>query len=416
MKVLLIDVYNYRKGGAESVCFNTEALLKKNGHETIRFTLKWPNNEDSEFAQYFPESKETRNGLLKQPKNFLNYFFHFEAAQKLSELLSAHKPDIAHIHLMWGQLTSSILPVLKKYNTPIIYTVHDYRLVCPAYTFRNGKGKICEKCGSGSFWHCFINNCCKNNRLYSVTMATEQYFRNLFFNPLKFINGFIFVSDFAQNIHRKHIHAFKDIESIRLYNFSTNRKTNSSDQYIEKKFTNPYFLYFGRLSAEKGLMSLLKTFTSFPNQRLVIVGNGPEEKFLKKFVADNNMENVMFMGYLSGEKLSDIISKAYFSVIPSEWYENNPMSIIESFSMGLPVIGAQIGGIPEIVKENETGFLFKSGDIESLSVAIYHSIKLSLTEYSQMSRNAYNFACNNFDANRYYENLIEFYKKIISNS
>lgn len=180
MKVLLIDVYNYNKGGAETVCFNTGKMLEEHGHKVIYFTLKWAENKPSPYSKYFPESKETRRGPLKQIKNMVNYFYHFEAAKKIEQLILDEKPDIAHIHLIWGQITPSIFPVLKKYNIPILFTVHDYRIVCPAYTFRNGKGQICEECQGKYFYKCFTNTCCKGSKLMSAVMAAEQYFRNIF--------------------------------------------------------------------------------------------------------------------------------------------------------------------------------------------------------------------------------------------
>ena len=120
MKVLLIDVYNYNKGGVETVCFNTGKMLEEHGHKVVYFTLKWENNNPSPYSRYFPESKETRSGTLRLFKNVVNYFYHFEAARKMEELVKDEKPDIAHIHLIWGQITPSIFPVLKKYRIPIL--------------------------------------------------------------------------------------------------------------------------------------------------------------------------------------------------------------------------------------------------------------------------------------------------------
>ena len=146
MKILLIDVYHFNKGGAETVCFNTGEMLKQNGHEVIYFTLKWEKNTPSPQEKYFPESKETRKGVFKQVINLRNYFYYPDAAKKLEQLILNEKPNIAHIHLMWGQISPSIFPILKKYQIPIVFTMHDYRIVCPGYLFKSGKDEICEKC------------------------------------------------------------------------------------------------------------------------------------------------------------------------------------------------------------------------------------------------------------------------------
>lgn len=408
MKILLIDVYNYNKGGAETVCFNTGKMLEAHGHKVIYFTLKWADNKPSPYSKYFPESKETRRGPLKQIKNMVNYFYHFEAAKKIEQLILDEKPEIAHIHLIWGQITPSIFPVLKKYNIPILFTVHDYRIVCPAYTFRNGKGQICEECQGKYFYKCFTNSCCKGSKLMSMVMAAEQYFRNKFFNPAQFIDGFIYVSNFAKNIQEKYMPAVKSTPNIILYNFSTS--------IIQKGKSTPkdkYFLFFGRLSYEKGLKTLLTAFKDIPECKLKVVGTGPKEEELKQFVLKTNMQNVDFLGYKQGKELSDLVYNAYFVVVPSEWYENNPMTIIEAYSVGTPVIGAKIGGIPEIVDDGKTGFQFTSTNVEELKAVILKTNNLSNEEYSTISNNTIKFANENLSPHSYWNKLIGFYSNFL---
>ena len=409
MKILLIDVYNYNKGGAETVCFNTGKMLEAHGHKVIYFTLKWADNKPSPYSKYFPESKETRRGPLKQIKNMVNYFYHFEAAKKIEQLILDEKPEIAHIHLIWGQITPSIFPVLKKYNIPILFTVHDYRIVCPAYTFRNGKGQICEECQGKYFYKCFTNSCCKGSKLMSMVMAAEQYFRNKFFNPAQFIDGFIYVSNFAKNIQEKYMPAVKSTPNIILYNFSTS--------IIQKGKSTPkdkYFLFFGRLSYEKGLKTLLTAFKDIPECKLKVVGTGPKEEELKQFVLKTNMQNVDFLGYKQGKELSDLVYNAYFVVVPSEWYENNPMTIIEAYSVGTPVIGAKIGGIPEIVDDGKTGFQFTSANVEELKAVILKTNNLSNEEYSTISNNTIKFANDNLSPHSYWNKLIGFYSNFLT--
>lgn len=408
MKILLIDVYNYNKGGAETVCFNTGKMLEEHGHKVIYFTLKWNNNNPSPYSKYFPESKGTRTGVFKQVKNVVNYFYHFEAAKKIEQLIQDEKPDLAHIHLLWGQITPSIFPILKKYHIPILFTVHDYRIVCPAYTFRNGKGQICEECQGKYFYKCFTNSCCKGSKLMSMVMAAEQYFRNKFFNPAQFIDGFIYVSNFAKNIQEKYMPAVKSTPNIILYNFSTS--------IIQKGKSTPkdkYFLFFGRLSYEKGLKTLLTAFKDIPECKLKVVGTGPKEEELKQFVLKTNMQNVDFLGYKQGKELSDLVYNAYFVVVPSEWYENNPMTIIEAYSVGTPVIGAKIGGIPEIVDDGKTGFQFTSTNVEELKAVILKTNNLSNEEYSTISNNTIKFANDNLSPHSYWNKLIGFYSNFL---
>ena len=408
MKVLLIDVYNFNKGGAETVCFNTGKLLEEHGHQVVYFTLKWKENNPSPYSKYFPESKETRRGPLRQVRNLVNYFYHFEAAKKLEQLIRDEKPDIAHIHLMWGQITPSIFPVLRRHHIPILLTVHDYRIVCPAYVFRDGRGRICEDCKGKYFYKCFTHTCCKGSKLMSAVMAAEQYFRNAFFNPAKYIDGFLYVSNFARDIQEKYMPAVKNTPNITLYNFSTSIAAQPKTMPKEK-----YFLFFGRLSREKGVRTLLEAFMDLPDCRLKVVGTGPKEEELRTFVRTNGMKNVEFLGYKRGKELQDLVAGAYFVIVPSECYENNPMTIIEAYSVGTPVIGAKIGGIPEIVVEGETGYQFVSGDSRDLKVQVVRAVGLSADEYSKLSAGTLKFAHENLSLESYYPKLIAFYQRFL---
>lgn len=406
MKILLIDVYNFNKGGAETVCFNTGKLLEEHGHKVVYFMLKWVQNRPSPFSKYFPESKETRDGSLRQIRNLINYFYHFEAAKKIEQLILDEKPALAHVHLMWGQITPSIFLPLKKYHIPILFTVHDYRLVCPAYTFRDGSGRICEECQGKYFYKCFTHTCCKGSKLMSAVMAAELYFRNTFFNPAKYIDGFIYVSSFAKNIQEKYMPALRVKPNITLYNFSTSIVSEPKEMPAEK-----YFLFFGRLSYEKGVKTLLEAFRGLPQCNLKIVGTGPKEDELKEFVKSNRMENVRFLGYKQGKELTELVTGAYFVIVPSEWYENNPMTIIEAYSVGTPVIGARIGGIPEIIIDGRTGFLFGNRNANDLMSIIRKANDFTDNVYTALSHGAVDFAHQNLSKESYWEKLIEFYDR-----
>ena len=408
MKVLLIDVYNYNKGGAETVCFNTGKLLEGHGHQVVYFTLKWKENNPSPYSKYFPESKGTRTGPLRQVKNMVNYFYHFEAAKKLELLIRDEKPDIAHVHLMWGQITPSIFPVLKRHHIPILFTVHDYRIVCPAYTFRDGSGRICEDCKGKYFYKCFTHTCCKGSKVMSAVMAAEQYFRNAFFNPAKYIDGFLYVSNFARDIQEKYMPAVKNTPNITLYNFSTSIVEAAKAMPKER-----YFLFFGRLSYEKGVRTLLEAFRNLPDCHLKVVGTGPKEEGLKEFVHTFDMKNVEFLGYKRGKELQNLVAGAYFVIVPSEWYENNPMTIIEAYSVGTPVIGAKIGGIPEIVVEGETGYQFVSGDSQDLKDKVVLAAGLQADDYTRLSTGTLKFAHENLSLESYYPRLIAFYQQFL---
>ena len=409
MKILEINVFNYRKGGSEAVYFSTMELLQEHGDEVVNFALKWPENNPSPYERFFPESKETRRGFLRPIKNIVNYFYDAEAAQKLEALIEEEKPNLAQVHLIWGQITGSILPVLKRHHIPVIFTIHEYRIVCPAYTFRNGKGEVCEQCQGKHFYKCITNKCCKGSYGLSAMMAAEQYFRNAFMNPAKYIDGFVYVSQFAKSKLEQYMPSLKDKPNMVLYNLTDGILQDVSETPKSEK----YYLYFGRLSYEKGIKTLITAFKEAPQCRLKIAGTGPLEDELKRFVQDNKMDNVEFLGYQSGKPLQKLVSDAYFIIVPSEWYENNPMTIIEGYAAGVPVIGARIGGIPEIIEDSKTGYLFESGNTGQLIGFIKKSSAMDKMEYMAMCDHALAFAKEHFDRNKYYPRLMDFFQKFV---
>ncbi len=409
MKILQIDAYHYILGGAEKVMFNTAQLLRDHGHKVIFFSLQWKDNYDSEYSPYFALSKESLKGFLSPIKAISSYFFHKEAAEKLEQLLERERPDVAQIHLMWGNISPSILPVLKKHQIPVILTVHDYRMICPAYVFKNGKGQICEQCKGHRFWKCLANKCAKNSYMISGIMAAEMYYRNFFLHAIDYIDGFLFVSNFCRSKHVEYMQSFHVKKSIVLHNFS-----DMIDKTINIPANSFYFLYFGRLSHEKGILTLIRSFSKLENLNLFVVGSGTEESIAKDEVRKIGAHNISFLGFREGEELKNLIRNARFVIVPSEWYENNPMTIIESYSLSTPVIGAEIGGIPEIIDDGKTGFCFKSGDVEELKMTVLKAHSLNNCDYLNMRNNALTFATQYFGKEQYYNKLVSFYKEIIN--
>lgn len=406
MKILFINAFHYKKGGSEAVYFNTAKLMEQQGHEVIFFSLQWKQNIPCKQEMFFAQSKETNQGWWNKINNITNYFYHTQAKKKLQQLIRQEKPDIAHVHLFWGQISPSIFSVLEQHNIPLVHTAHDYRMVCPAYTFRNGKGEICEKCKHNQYYHCLLNKCSKGNLIESFLMTAEMYVRNIFFNPLKHLSGIIFVSNFAAQKHIQHKRGFQAVPSIVLHNFCHIQPTQTPPQ------KENYFLYLGRLSSEKGINTLLEVAKNNPTVQFKIVGTGPLESSLKEEYS--TYQNIQFTGHQTGEALTQLIAQAYFVVVPSEWYENNPMSIIESYSLGTPVIGSNMGGIPEIIKHNETGFIIEQGNKQALSETINKAKALKTEEYQQLTRAALKFANEQFNEEKHYRQLRAFYEIIIT--
>ena len=401
MKVLLINNFHYRKGGSESVYFNTAELLCRAGHEVIFFSFADPEIEECAEQEYFAER---RNGLLKSAAD---YFYNRNAARKLELLLQHKRPDIAHIHLIWGGMSPSILRVLKRHGIPVVHTAHDYRMVCPAYTFRTPDGKICERCKGRRFYRCALHSCSKGNRIQSVIMAAEMYMRNICFNPARMLDGVIFVSRFSQQKHFQYAPQLQNVESTVLCNMAPD-----TDTRFMNNGRRAYFLYAGRLSGEKGVGLLISAFASMPDMQLKIVGTGPDEEQLRQQA--KGCSNITFEGYKNGDELRQIIADASFVIVPSQWYENNPMSIIEAYAHGVPVIGSNIGGIPEIVEEGVTGYLFETGNVRALCTAVRQAAQLDMQEYTTLSNGARNFASDKFERSNYAMRLTDFYSQCIT--
>lgn len=414
MKVLLIDNFFYRRGGAEVVFLNTGELLKAYGHDVVYFCQQWEQNLPCKDSKYFPKGVDTKSqGFADRLKGISNYFYNREAARKLEELLVKEKPDIAHIHLFWGGISPSIFKVLKRHNVPIVHTAHDYRIVCPGYAFKNSKNEICEKCEGKKFYRCISNRCSKGSLLMSTLMCLEMYNRNCFMNPIKNIDSFMFVSNFSYKKHLQYAPEFAKKHCVTMYNFQDANVLAEVDKSIDT--FDSYFLFYGRLSYEKGIKTLINAFADIKHLKLKIVGTGPLEKELKQLCADNNAKNIEFLGYKTGKELYAVIRNAKFVCVPSECYENNPMTIIESYTLRTPVIGANLGGITEIIEDDITGYKFRSSDFDDLKHTINKAALLSKDKYISMKENAEAFGKENFGKENYYSKLIDLYRHTIDN-
>ena len=415
MKLLLINNYFYRRGGSEVVFLNTAELLKSHGHNLCFFSQEWDENLTNEYSQYFSHGYGTMSkGIINKIKSIRNYFYNTEAAIKLEKLILNEKPDIAHIHMIWGGISPSIFKVLNKHKIPIIHTVHDYRMICPAYAFKNGQNEVCEECKGKHFYKCIKNRCSKGNFIMSTLMTIEMYIRNTFFNPIDNIDSFMFVSNFCYNKHLQYQPRFAEKYCVTMYNFQDAGVLEEVEDSLETY--DSYFLYYGRLSFEKGIKTLIEAFSIKKDTPLKIIGTGPLEEELQRFCKEKGCNNIEFLGFKTGKELFHLVRGAKFVCVPSEWYENNPMTIIESYTLGTPVIGANIGGIPEIIEEGKTGYKFEPGNIKELATIISKCNLLKEKEYQSMKNNAKLFADRNFGKDKYYKELINLYNKSINNN
>lgn len=405
MRILQINTTHFRRGGADIVYLNTQKLLENRGHKVICFSQESENNEDANSNDYFvKETNYLDKSFLSKIYSIPKFFYSNESKNKLSKLIIDLKPDLAHIHLYKGFLTPSILQVLKNNNIPVIITLHDYGLLCPHNRMLDGNMDICTRCVNGSALNCITHKCNRNNLMLSTISSLEFIFHKTFFPFDKYFDKIIAVSRFGQSIHQKSKSLFDKI--VHLYNFYPN--LNQTE--INSKKGN-YFLYFGRLAVEKGVETLLDAWLKEERKsKLKIVGTGElYEEFNKK---SNGRSDIEMVGYKSGDELNTLIQEASFIIVPSEWYENNPLTIIEAYANGKPVIGSNVGGIPEIINDGDTGYLFEMGSVNDLSEKIKKAESIKDQEYYRLSTNARKFADENFSEESHYTSLLSIYMKL----
>lgn len=404
MKILLANKFFFPKGGDAVVFFATAKLLENHGHQTMFFAMNDIQNVSSVYSPYFVSTIDLNNqgGIVNQLKTTGRIWYSFEAKKNIKRLLEKEKPDIAHLHNIYHQISPSILDVLKEYNIPTVMTLHDFKLTCPIYTHQVNH-RICEKCGHKKYYHVVANRCTKGSLQKSLVNMIEMYLHHSILHSYDKVSLFVSPSKFLMLKTREL--GFKG-KIIYLPNFIELQEYQPEYSSIDNSL-----VYFGRLAVGKGIETFLDAIKGL-NLPVKIIGEGPAKELLIKKTQSENITNITFLGYLQGPKLYNEIKKAMIIVVPSEWYENNPRSIIEAFALGKPVIGSDIGGIPELIKEGETGYLFPPGN----SLALRDKIKLAWKEkdkLSELGRRARRFAETELNSEKHYAQLMEIYQSII---
>jgi glycosyltransferase involved in cell wall biosynthesis len=410
MKVLLVNKFFYPRGGEEVYLYELASILKEKGHEVIPFSTKHPDNWPSPYERYFIDRIEldgtaTRMNLREKIKTFPKLIYSLEAKKRLKELIRKTKPDVAHLFNIGYHLSPSVIYVLKEAGIPVVQSVNNYKMVCPNQRlYLEDSGQICFKCKNGKFYHAVLERCIKGSFTASLLGTMENYIYKLLGTYAKYIDCFVVANRFMETlltrygIDEKKI--FKILNPLRVNTFNPSREGED------------YYVYFGRLSVEKGVFTLIKAAREVSKARLVLIGGGNLEALLKDFVVSNHIENVEFLGPKWDESMKDIVGKAKFVVVPSEWYENSPYVIYQAFSLGKPVIGSDVdGGIHELVQDGITGLLFPSGDFEALAEKINYLLGRNGL-LKEMSFNARRFAEERFDTENIYTEFISIYERL----
>jgi glycosyltransferase involved in cell wall biosynthesis len=404
MKVLLVNKFLFPKGGDAISTLKTGKLLSGNGHEVFYWGMEHPANPDYPYSEHFVSNVDYEGdlSLTQKMSNSFKILYSLEAKRKIEKFIKIIRPDIVHLHNFAHQISPSILDVLTRYKIPAVITMHDYKMVCPSYTMLSN-GKPCEKCKNGRYYWCFIKKCTKDSSVKSLINVIEMYLHHKILHIYDGIDIFISPSLFLKNKLREM--GFKQ-KIEHLFNF-----LDTKDYLPEFDCEDKTICYLGRLSKEKGLFTLLEAIKGIDTE-LKIIGDGPIREDLEEKVKKENLKNVAFLGYKSGSELKEEIRKSMGLILPSECYENNPIAVLEAFALGKPVIGARIGGIPELVKDGETGFTFEPGNVVDLRNKILTFIN-DKDRIPIMGKRARKFVEENFNSEKHYQKLMKIYKMAI---
>jgi len=390
MKILLVNKFYYRRGGDCIYTLNLEELLYRNGHEVAVFAMDYPDNFNTKWSKYFPSEVKFRPGLgiieaLMRP------FGTSEVKRKFNAILDDFNPDIVHLNNIHSQLSPIIAEISHQRGIRVIWTIHDCKLVCPRYDCMRD-GIRCELCADNAK-NCLKYKCMKDSWIASLIAYLEAKKWNV--SKLENISDIFlcpsnYMADTMLNGHfqKKKIRVlcnFIDIEKIDQPNYNKQL----------------YYCYVGRLSKEKGVHTLLKAASALP-YKLVIIGSGPLENEFRSYYC--KYSNVEFLGQLDWKDLCPILNNALFSVLPSECAENNPLTVIESQCLGTPVLGARIGGIPELIDEKKNGMTFNSGDVADLIDKIKKMFE-TVFPYKEIA----NEARDKYSSRNYYGHLMKLY-------
>ncbi|MBN2170755.1 MAG: glycosyltransferase [Candidatus Krumholzibacteriota bacterium] len=372
MRVLQVNKFLYPKGGAEIVCLGLAEQLGAAGHEVRLFGMQDPRNPTGPDDDCFPPAVDyhARRSAARKATEALRTIYGLRARRGMARLLDRWRPDLIHAHNIYHQLTPAILAPARARKVPVLLTLHDYKLACPVYTFLRDGG-VCEEC-LGRLPLPLLRHRCKGGSLAESAVlfseallhrALRSYERGvtLFTAPSRFLRGKLVATglDPGRIVHLANALPLDAATLARAYAPPPAREA-------------PELLWVGRLSYEKGLATLLTAVSRARRPlRLALVGDGPEEGPLRRLAGELALgDRVRFLGRRPRDEIPALLAAADATVLPSEWYENAPLSVLESLALGRPVLASRLGGTPELVAEGETGWLFDAGDADALAACL----------------------------------------------
>lgn len=404
-RLLSINSYHSPKGGADHLYFEHAQLMTTRGWEAVHFAMRHPDNLPDVNDNLFCETVDPAgtSGLMNRALAATRVVYNLNARRQLGRLLDQTDVAVAHVHNIYHHLSPSILDELAARDIPVVLTAHDLKLLCPAYSMLRD-GAVCEDCKGGKIINVMRHRCIKGSLLGSSVVLAEAAIHRLRRTYKRGLVRIVVPSRFYLN---KFIEwGWDEDQLVYIPNFvsvpaSVTHTSNASGA----------FLYAGRLSAEKGVATLIRA-AARAETAVDIAGDGPERAKLEALALDLGA-SVRFLGRLSQGEVTAAMKAARALVLPSEWYENAPLSVLEAFAAGTPVIGAKIGGIPELVTP-EVGWTFRSADPDALAAVLETVAALSTNELAQFGRCSKARVRDHFSAEIYAERIEALYATVMS--
>lgn len=366
------------------------------------FALHHPSNVDSQWSDYFPEELEF--GLNYGPVGSLvragRVIYSLDARKQMARLISDFKPDIAHAHCIYHHLSPSVLGELRSRGVATVMTAHDLKLACPAYKMLNSTG-ICEKCKGGNLLNVARHRCIRNSAAASSLVMVESMIHRWFGLYRRNLDRIVVPSRFFGD--KLEQWGWPRQKLVYIPNFV------DADEFTPTPVHSNRFLFFGRLAPEKGVDTLIEAAVR-ANVELDIAGDGPEGEALKRLAEGH--DNIRFLGRLEKNEVIEAVQNCRAMVLPSRWYENAPMSILESYALGRIVIGADVGGIPEMVKHDETGYLFEMDNVDELTQVLTKVSTTADAELTDMGQTACAWVKQDFSRQRYTDSMLSLYSDL----
>jgi glycosyltransferase involved in cell wall biosynthesis len=378
-------------------------LLRNRGHEVSFFSMRRPENLPCAESEYFVAEADFFSApTLEKIRLAGKIIYNFDAKRRISRLLDAIRPDIVHLHNFHHQLSPSILRPIYDRKIPMIMTVHDLKVICPNYLMLS-KGEICERCKVRRYHQCFLQGCVKESRVASLINTVEMTLHWLL-GSHGLIDRFLTPSDF----YRKKLieWGIPGAKVEWVANFVDPEQFRPVDE------TGDYFFYAGRISKEKGIFTILNAAERLPDVKFKIAGTGPQEESAEEYARIQGISNVEFLGFVPHEAVIELMSRCRATLLPSEWYENGSISLLESFALARPVIASDIGGNPEAVIDDETGFLHRPGDGEHLAECVEKAWR-DPEKLCEMGRNARDLLLRKFSPDQNVEKVLKAYSSVM---